>query len=120
MTTSSGRRAFRAARLIDGVADQPRADYAVVIEGARLSWVGPAAELAAGVPVQDLGDATLLPGLVDCHVHLVWDASAAPHEVAARDLPERLVLRAAARAREQLAAGVTTVRDTGATHGVSI
>ena len=120
MSEDAGRRAYRAARLIDGLADAPRTDHAVVVQGTEIAWVGPAGDLPAGVPADDLGDATLLPGLVDCHVHLVWDASAAPHEVVARETPVRTVLRAVARAREQLDAGVTTVRDVGASDGVSV
>jgi len=120
MSAGAERRAYRATRLIDGVAERPLADHAAVIEGARIDWVGPAAELPLGLAVDDLGDVTLLPGLVDCHVHLVWDASAAPHEVTARESPERTVLRAVTHARQQLDAGVTTVRDLGASDGLSI
>ena len=120
MSARPDRRAYRAARLIDGLAERPLADHAIVVESAEITWAGPAGAVPPGVPVHDLGDVTLLPGLVDCHVHLVWDASAAPHEVVARETPARTALRAAARAREQLDAGVTTVRDVGASDGVSV
>src|SRR5688572_7094032 len=120
MEATSERRAYRAARLIDGVADRPLADHALVVEGAQIAWVGPSGELPPGVEVRDLGDATLLAGLVDCHVHLVWGSSASPHELVAREAPERTVLRAAARARQHLDAGITTVRDAGATDALSV
>jgi salicylate 1-O-methyltransferase len=43
-----------------------------------------ARELRPDADVVDLGDVTLLPGLIDAHVHLVWNASAEPHELVAR------------------------------------
>ncbi|MEU8250730.1 amidohydrolase family protein [Nonomuraea sp. NPDC048916] len=58
----------------------------------------------------DLGDATLLPGLIDCHVHLAFDAG--PDVVAGLEAPG-LIDRMRDAARRQLAAGVTTVRDLG-------
>lgn len=112
--------AYRAARVFDGVSERATGGGAVVVEDGRVVWVGPAAGLPAGVTITDLGDATLLPGLVDAHVHLVWSASAEPHEVVAREPSALTVLRGAANCGLHLGAGVTTVRDVGATDGLSV
>lgn len=45
------------------------ADGAVVIEGGRIASIGPAADLPAGIPVDDYGQALILPGLIDTHIH---------------------------------------------------
>ncbi len=113
-------KAYRAARLIDGVSGGTIEDGAVLVEEDRISSVGPAADLPPGTETVELGDATLLPGLVDAHVHLVWSASAEPHELVARESHALTVLRCARNAALHLAAGVTTVRDLGATGGLSI
>jgi imidazolonepropionase-like amidohydrolase len=69
----SGRFALRAARLVDGAADTVRRDAVVVVEGERIAAVGGDELLAPGLAVIDLGGSTLLPGLVDAHVHpLIW------------------------------------------------
>jgi imidazolonepropionase-like amidohydrolase len=71
---------------------------------------------AAGTPpddVTDLGDVTVLPGLVDCHVHLAFDASTDVLTPLLRDGDEVLRRRMADNARTALMAGVTTVRDLG-------
>lgn len=113
--------AYRAARIIDSVSPDVLEDAAVVVEDSRIAWVGPAAEMQ-GAPqeVVDLGDVTLLPGLIDAHVHLVWSASAEPHEMVAREPRALTVLRCAANCDLHLRAGVTTVRDVGATDGLSV
>ena len=107
---------LRAPRLLDGTGAGPVADAAVWLEAGRVAYAGPAAGLPAGAaqaPACDFPGATLLPGLVDAHVHLV--ASAGPDLAA--DVPgseaER-TLAAVANARRQLDAGVTLVRDLGA------
>jgi len=112
--------AYRADRVFDGVSEQAIQDAAVVVEGGRISYVGQAAGVPPGTEVVDLGDATLLPGLVDAHVHLVWSASAEPHDVVARESRALTALRCANNGALQLAAGVTTVRDVGATDGLSV
>jgi imidazolonepropionase-like amidohydrolase len=112
--------AYRAARVIDGVSEHPAEDVAVIVEGGRIARVGPTRDLPSGTEVVDLGDATLLPGLIDTHVHLVWNASAEPHGLVARESRALTVLRCARNAALHLEAGVTTVRDVGATDGLSI
>lgn len=112
--------AYRAARVVDLTSEEPMEDGVVVVEDGRIASVGPARELASGVEIVDLGDATLLPGLIDSHVHLVWSASAEPHEVVERESRALTALRCANNAERHLRAGVTTVRDVGSTDGLAI
>lgn len=114
------RTTYRAARVFDGVSGHVTEDGAVLVEDGRIASVGPAADLPAGAEITDLGDATLLPGLVDAHVHLVWSASAEPHGLVERESPALTALRSSANAALHLRAGVTTVRDVGATGGLSV
>ena len=112
--------AYQAARVFDGVSEQVVEDGAVVVEDGRIASVGEVRALPPSVEVVDLGDATLMPGLIDAHVHLVWSASAEPHEVVERESRALTTLRCAANAALHLGAGVTSVRDVGATDGLSI
>jgi len=101
--------AYRADRLFDGLSrlDRPT----LLVEDGRVVAVGE--PLPPDVEVVELPGATLLPGLVDTHVHLAFDASPDPvGALAARDPDAELAAMAEA-ARGQLAAGVTTVRDLG-------
>lgn len=98
-----------------GVVHEPGA---VLIEDRTIRWVGAPTELpsdlAAGAERIDLGPATVLPGLIDAHVHLGFDGSATPveHMKAQTDLQQLVVMLR--HARELLHAGVTTARDLGA------
>jgi imidazolonepropionase-like amidohydrolase len=112
--------AYRASRVVDGISEEPMENGVVVVEDGRIASVVPARELASDVEVVDLGDATLLPGLIDAHVHLVWSASAEPHEVVERESRALTALRCANNAERHLRAGVTTVRDVGSTDGLAI
>jgi imidazolonepropionase-like amidohydrolase len=106
--------AIRSARLFDGVADQLRPRPLVLVDGGRITDVDTTgADPPQGAELVDLGQATLLPGLVDSHTHLVLDASNDPvgHLEATTD--EALLADCRARARAALAAGITTVRDLG-------
>jgi len=107
---------LRAPRLLDGTGAPPIEQAALVLDGGRIAYAGPAAGLPESpgpLATQDFAGATLLPGLVDAHVHLV--ASGGPDLAA--DVPgteaER-TLAAVVNARRNLARGVTLVRDLGA------
>src|SRR5207244_5042396 len=83
---------LKAARLIDGRSDKPRMGQAVLVVGERIQEVGPADELArkAGqAQVIDLGDATLLPGLIDNHTHVLLQG-----DINAADYDEQLLKEA--------------------------
>src|SRR5687768_12710779 len=64
---------IRGARLIDGVSDQMVRDGVVVVEGSRIVGVGSASAVAAPAEATliDLGDVTILPGLIDTHTHIL-------------------------------------------------
>jgi imidazolonepropionase-like amidohydrolase len=89
--------AYRAARVFDGVSEGTSEDAVVVVRDGRIVSVIASNNPPAQAELVDLGDATLLPGLIDAHVHLVWSASAEPHEVVSREcgLCSRLLLVAA-------------------------
>jgi imidazolonepropionase-like amidohydrolase len=71
--------AIRAARLFDGVAGRLRARPLVLVDEGRITDVDTTgADPLEGAALVDLGEATLLPGLIDSHTHLVLDASNDP------------------------------------------
>jgi imidazolonepropionase-like amidohydrolase len=105
--------ALRAARLFDGISASPLRWPVVVIDNGQIVEVCGSAAARPDVDVIDLGDVTLLPGLIDCHQHLVFDATSDPvGHLADRDDDSVLELARAA-ARSALTAGITTVRDLG-------
>src|SRR5215813_4993518 len=100
------------AMLIDGTGAEPVRGRAVVVEGDRITQVVDAARAPRGRLI-DLAGCTLLPGLINCHVHLCFGGE--PDPVGAiRDEPHGLTaLKVLRRAQDTLEAGVTTVRDLG-------
>ncbi len=101
-----------AARLVDGRGGPPIEPGRVLIDGARIRAVGAALEPPAQAERHDFPDATILPGLIDCHVHLADVGEADPKDSAGEDDAVR-VLRLAQHAARTLRAGITTVRDVG-------
>ena len=105
--------ALRAAWLFDGTGSALIPDPLVVIDGGTIVAVGSGTAAPEGADVVDLGGATLLPGLVDTHVHLAFDASAVPVGALA-DRDDEQARQAMIRAGQTaLRGGVTTVRDLG-------
>jgi imidazolonepropionase-like amidohydrolase len=103
---------LRGATLIDGTGAAPVRGRAVVVDGDRI------AEVVAEAParaerVLDLGGLTLLPGLINCHVHLCLSGDADPARTMAEESYAATTIRALVNARRTVEAGVTTVRDLG-------
>jgi imidazolonepropionase-like amidohydrolase len=107
--------AIRAERLFDGVGHSVVQDAVVVIDNGRIAAVGPAAQVALppGTTVTDAGDRTVLPGLIDAHVHTLLTGSAysGQEERAATEYQSLLV--GVRNAQLALKSGLTTVRDCG-------
>lgn len=108
MTTTRPLTALRAARLFDG--DRLVTDPLIVLDGGHVAVVGTA---MPGVAVTDLGDVTILPGLIDSHVHLAFDASTDPVGALAARTPDEVHAAMTDAALASLRCGVTTVRDLG-------
>jgi imidazolonepropionase-like amidohydrolase len=107
--------ALRAAALFDGTRATPIPDPLVLVDEGRIVAVETAArtEPPEGTTVIDLGDATLLPGLIDTHLHLALDAGPEPVASLMNRDDEAVLAGMAAAGRQALRAGITTVRDLG-------
>ncbi len=100
-------------RLFDGRTPRVFEDWVIEIDDGRIVEVGPRRASLPGSNVVDLGDVTLLPGLIDVHQHLAFDASHDPVAHLQADDDATLLLRMRLSARRALAAGITTIRDLG-------
>ncbi len=105
--------AVHAARMIDVKLGEVVNDVYVLIEGERIAGMG-GREIAQGAKVIDLGDVTLLPGLIDMHTHLTFDLFGDYLVDFLKDTAADTALRAAKNAKATLDAGFTTVRDISA------
>ncbi|MBN1209536.1 MAG: amidohydrolase family protein [Myxococcaceae bacterium] len=113
-TASKKPRVVRAARLLDVRSGAFIKNPVIVIENERISAVGPGLPVPEGAEVIDLGGATVLPGLIDSHTHLLARMPETPEGYAQDLITKSQALRAlegAANARATLRAGFTTVRD---------
>lgn len=84
----------------------------VLVQGDRIAEVGTKVSRPAGAEVIDLGDRTLLPGLIDAHVHLFLHPGAEDLQTVEESVPQRTILATIA-ARDDLMAGFTAERDMG-------
>src|SRR5262245_38103902 len=67
----TGVMAVRAARLFDSKAGTILSNQTVIIRGDRITEMGPSVQVPAGATVIDLGNATLMPGMIDTHLHIM-------------------------------------------------
>lgn len=107
--------AVRAERLIDGSGSDIIRPGVVVIEGDRIVDVGDESVIPRDATMLDLGNATLLPGLIDLHTHLTDEVGLHWEEVLVTTTPALAALHGAANAHVTLLAGFTTCRDMGPT-----
>jgi imidazolonepropionase-like amidohydrolase len=107
---------LKAAHLFDGKADQVVSPGVVVVQDGKIVAAGARVTEPAGAEVIDLGNATLLPGLMDAHTHMTQEASGDwkkdELDHFKKPIPQ-LAIEATAFAKRTLLAGFTTVRDLG-------
>ena len=101
-----------AARLLDVEAGKVITPGEILVQGERISAVGTSVPHPPGAQVIDLGDTTLMPGLIDAHVHLFLHPGAEDLQTVQESVPERTILATLA-ARADLMAGFTAERDMG-------
>ena len=115
---------IKADRLIDGAGEAPIAGAALLMRGSTIEAIGRQADVrapdGASVTEVDYGDATIVPGLVDCHTHLCAPGDGTAGDEIARERHQILLLQAAKNARTILHSGVTTIRENGAMGQVTI
>ncbi|MFD9511225.1 amidohydrolase family protein [Streptomyces mirabilis] len=106
-----------AGRILLGPGSAHVEDGAVLIEGDTIVAAGARKEVLAraepGCRILAYPDATVMPGLIDCHVHLAFDAGPDPVTTVTETDDAALLLKMAGRARQMLDAGITTTRDLG-------
>ncbi len=128
--SSMGATVVKAGRMLDPRTGNVLSPAAVLIEDGKIKEVGAPAKVQtpSGAKIIDLGNATLLPGLIDSHTHLLMDIVLQAEAERARHLnggyapaqllaivesPSKRVLLGAQMAREDLESGITTVRNLG-------
>lgn len=102
----------KASRYLDVVAGKYVSPAVLVVEDGKIAAINPAS--APDGTLVDLGDMTLLPGLMDAHVHLTYDIEPGFEFAPVRETAADEALRGAANAKKTLLAGFTTVRNVGA------
>src|SRR6202162_2330989 len=103
---------LHAARLLDVETGRMLAPGEVLVVGERISEAGTSVTHPAGAEIIDLGDRTLLPGLIDAHIHLFLHPGAEDLQTVQESVAQR-TLTAVLAAREDLMAGFTAERDMG-------
>jgi len=114
---------LKAAHLFDSVSGTLTEHGVVVVSGSKIQAVGSDAAIPAGAEVIDLGDATLMPGFIDAHVHLSGQSSPEWYHDwfdSIMRFPAEQALYGAHYAKVTLEAGVTTVRDVGSSDYISL
>jgi len=114
----SGTTVIRAAQIIDGRGGEPLRNGAVVVTDDKIVSIGPSASIVvpAGAKVIDLGDATLMPGFIDAHTHIIGRVLGDPEQgnSLVHDYDSFGAILAVENANKTLMAGFTTIRNVGA------
>jgi imidazolonepropionase-like amidohydrolase len=107
---------IRAGRLIDVANGKVLGGQVIVVRDGRIEAIGSVDSVAvpAGAKIIDLASYTVLPGLIDTHTHITSDPTLPPYAGYGLSVP-RMALKGAAFAQKTLLAGITTIRDVGAT-----
>ena len=103
---------LRAARVLDVETGKMTSPGEILVHGDRIAAVGAKVDRPAGAEVVELGDSTLLPGLIDAHVHLFLHPGPQDLQTLQETVPQRTILATIA-AKDDLMAGFTAERDLG-------
>jgi imidazolonepropionase-like amidohydrolase len=115
------RLAIRAARLFDAVQGKLLNNAVVLVEGDKITAAGSNLNIPPGTKIIDLGDSTILPGLIDTHTHITYHFDENGIFGLSGDASQQITLKyAAENARLTLEAGFTTIRSLGAYGGADI
>ncbi|MBA2934122.1 amidohydrolase family protein [Sphingomonas sp. CGMCC 1.13654] len=113
--------AIHAGHLIDGTGGAPKSQVTILVHDDRIVSVTPGFTQPAGASVIDLSNATVLPGLIDCHVHITGQFDGGdPIREMVTETDYDGIYKTPAYARATLEAGFTSVRDVGATTAVVV
>jgi imidazolonepropionase-like amidohydrolase len=105
--------AIKAGRLVDPASEKVATNQIILVEGERITAIGPNLEIPRGATIIDLSSLTVLPGLFDCHTHLVGNAADLDPFAMVKKSAADEAFYAIPNARKTLEAGFTTVRDVG-------
>lgn len=113
---------IRNVTLVDGTGAAPVPGQALIVEGRRISWIGPEAQLPEGSASEALDGVggTVMPGMINCHVHLTNDGSPDLIGQVGRDTVTTAALRGYLNLQATLDSGITSVRDCGAASNIAI
>lgn len=111
---------LRNTTLFDGTGASPRSGVDVLVVDGRIAALGVGLPEQEGGETVDLGGRWTMPGLIDCHVHITLAGDPRDAETVPTAPAPVLAWTAAANARATLEAGITAVRDLGATHFIAV
>src|SRR5579864_8633190 len=109
---TAGNTVLHAARLLDVESGKIISPGEILVQGTRIAEVGTSVTHFAGTEIIDLGDVTLMPGLIDAHVHLFLHPGEEDLQTVQESVPQRTITATLA-ARDDLMSGFTAERDMG-------
>ncbi|MGM0436650.1 MAG: amidohydrolase family protein [Bacillota bacterium] len=108
------KKVFKNMRLVDVENEKVLEDAVIVMKNGKFSYVGSSqSEITEDAEVVDLGGKTVLPGLIDTHIHSLFDASGDPFSSLESDSPSMITLKAADFMEKTLESGIVAIRDMG-------
>lgn len=113
---------YKVSLLINGTYDAPIKNAGLLVEGKTIAKVGKAEDfqLDPDVKVVDLTGKTVMPGMINCHVHITMEPVGDPMGIAGRESDATAALRGVANLKKHLKSGVTFFRDMGGAHRVDL